>query len=101
MLIDAGASADARAPGDGTTPLYRTDRIEIMRLLVPAARKINSADRGGMTALDYHMQWPGREEIIRLLREHGARPADELGPGSAEPAARTPRGAPVTGEPWQ
>jgi len=78
LLVDSGANVDVKATADGTTPLYRTDDIGLLQILVPASKDINSLDSNGMTALDYHMQWAyAREDIIALLRKHGAKTAGE------------------------
>jgi len=79
LLLEAGASVDLRAPDDGTTPLYRTDNVEIIRLLVPAAGDLDSIDSHGMTAVDYHLQWSfSRREVLALLRDAGALRAAEI-----------------------
>ncbi len=79
ILLNNGAKVDTYASDDGTSPLYRTDNLRLLGLLVPVAKNINSIDKSGKTALDYHMQWDySRKEIISLLRAHGAKTSAEL-----------------------
>ncbi|MBM4038507.1 MAG: hypothetical protein FJ290_08330 [Planctomycetes bacterium] len=80
LLLASGAEVDLPATEDGTTPLYRTRDLGMLTLLVPHAKNINSLDKHGMTALDYHLQWadPGDKRVL-LLRSHGAKTASELG----------------------
>lgn len=52
-------------------------RVECVRLLLDNGAVVNAADSRGMTPLDF-AHGPGKDEIVKVLREHGGKYGQEL-----------------------
>ncbi|KAF8495911.1 hypothetical protein F5888DRAFT_1840219, partial [Russula emetica] len=79
FLLEHGADVNARVNKDGFTPLHRASSygaLEVMRLLLEHGADVEAVSVDGKTALqvlDRHVDQGRRDEITRLLIEHGAK----------------------------
>ena len=72
LLISKGADVNAKAK-DGTTPLYRAaklDMIGLVKFLISKGADVNARNNKGVTPLKYAID-KELSKIIELLRQHG------------------------------
>jgi ankyrin repeat protein len=76
LLLDKGVNLDGRS-GIGTTPLMSAalyNRIEVVRLLLDRGADINAVNSEGMTPLKMASKSStGNPELVKILKEHGAK----------------------------
>lgn len=91
-LLSHNADPNAK-DGEGLTPVMlasANSHPDTLKTLIRAGANVNAKDNKGMTALDYALE-TGEQEVIRLLRLHGAKSGESLPPhGTAAEAQRLP-----------
>ncbi len=74
QLLEAGANPDWKENNEGYTPLHLAvakGNTELVNLLLPHVKEINTADRLGCTPLCY-AAGHGHQQIAQLLKNNGA-----------------------------
>ena len=75
LLLEHGADVNARAM-NGQTPLHAASMrraLEVVRLLLEHGADVHAKDNDGRTALEAAMSRVKHDQIVKLLREHGAK----------------------------
>jgi ankyrin repeat protein len=75
LLLEHGADVNARAK-DGRIPLHEASvrgALEVVRLLLEHGADVEAKDNDGKTPLQAVAGRRRREEVVKLLREHGAK----------------------------
>lgn len=90
LLIERGADLDARDQ-DGLAPIHRAVRqgdLVLATRLIRAGIDIDRPDAMGRTALDLAIASDARD-LVKLLQQYGARPADHMTRRPAQPSPAT------------
>lgn len=90
VLLANGAELEAKLE-NGQTALHElaaltgyrggSRKVDVVKLLIEEGADVNARDKGGKTPLDKAMEGPlESEEVIKMLKDAGAKTGEELGP---------------------
>ena len=81
LLTTNGADVNIKGEGNGRTRLFiavEHGDLKVGNLLIDAGADVNSIDFEGNSVLDFAFSFFNKTEFVNLLREHGAKTAEEL-----------------------